>query len=123
MPRRRRPTASLPPSDVRFLVDEQLPPALARWLAAEGHDAQHVLDVGLQGARDRDIWNQATTIGAVIVTKDADFVEKAKRGGGAPVVWITMGNCRKQELLDRFQHVLPQVTTALEAGENIVELR
>jgi hypothetical protein len=28
---------------VRFLIDAQLPPALARHLAAQEHDAQHVL--------------------------------------------------------------------------------
>ena len=27
-----------------FLVDAQLPPALARWLAAKGHQALHVAD-------------------------------------------------------------------------------
>jgi predicted nuclease of predicted toxin-antitoxin system len=32
---------------VRFLIDAQLPPALARYLAALGHDAKHVSDVGL----------------------------------------------------------------------------
>ncbi len=29
---------------MRFLVDAQLPPALARWLAANGHAAEHVAD-------------------------------------------------------------------------------
>lgn len=32
---------------MRFLVDAQLPPALARWLTERGHDAVHVLDLGL----------------------------------------------------------------------------
>jgi predicted nuclease of predicted toxin-antitoxin system len=30
---------------MRFLVDAQLPPALANWLAAQGHDAAHVADL------------------------------------------------------------------------------
>ena len=29
---------------MRLLVDAQPPPALARWLTAQGHDAQHVFD-------------------------------------------------------------------------------
>jgi len=37
---------------VRCLIDAQLPPALARWLTAEGHDAIHVIDVGLAQAPD-----------------------------------------------------------------------
>lgn len=32
---------------MRFLVDAQLPPALARWLAAQGHEAEHVGDIGM----------------------------------------------------------------------------
>jgi predicted nuclease of predicted toxin-antitoxin system len=40
---------------MRFLVDAQLPAALARWLAAEGHRAEHVADIGLAGALDKEI--------------------------------------------------------------------
>lgn len=36
----------------RFLIDAQLPPALARWLVAQGHAAEHVNDAGLDGADD-----------------------------------------------------------------------
>ncbi|WP_196502044.1 DUF5615 family PIN-like protein [Aestuariivirga litoralis] len=32
---------------MRFLVDALLPPALARWLAEQGHDALHVNDRNL----------------------------------------------------------------------------
>ena len=42
-----------------FLVDAQLPPGLARWLADQGHSAQHVNDLGLAGAEDSVIWNHA----------------------------------------------------------------
>ena len=31
---------------MKFLIDNQLPAALARWLTAKGHDAVHVLDIG-----------------------------------------------------------------------------
>ena len=32
---------------MRFLVDAQLPPALARMIAEAGHEADHVIDVGV----------------------------------------------------------------------------
>ena len=31
---------------MKFIVDAQLPPALARWLCEQGHQAEHVQDVG-----------------------------------------------------------------------------
>ena len=60
---------------MNFLVDAQLPPGLARWLADQGHSAQHVNDVGLAGAEDFVIWNHALGVDAIIVTKDEDFAE------------------------------------------------
>lgn len=59
---------------MRFLVDAQLPPAVARWLTEEGHDAQHVFDLGLHQATDRAIWAKARELTAAIITKDEDFV-------------------------------------------------
>lgn len=60
-----------------FLVDAQLPPALARWLSGQGHEAHHVEDVGLRDADDGPIWAHALSVGAVILTKDEDFAERA----------------------------------------------
>ena len=51
-----------------FLVDAQLPLALARWLSQQGHTAQHVDDIGLREADDQEIWNQALSTGAIVVT-------------------------------------------------------
>ena len=64
---------------MNFLVDAQLPPGLARWLADQGHSAQHVNDVGLAGAEDSVIWNHALGVDAIIVTKDEDFAERTAR--------------------------------------------
>ena len=54
---------------MKFLVDAQLPPALAHWLREAGPEAAHVEDVGLREADDRSIWAHALATGAVIVTK------------------------------------------------------
>jgi hypothetical protein len=42
---------------MRFLVDAQLPPALARWLATKGHEAEHVADRRMEAATDSAIWD------------------------------------------------------------------
>jgi hypothetical protein len=38
---------------MRFIVDNQLPTALARWLSARGGDAVHVLDIAFASSRLR----------------------------------------------------------------------
>lgn len=108
---------------MRFLVDAQLPPALARYLAAGGHEAEHVVDIGLSGAKDQAIWEYAARVGAVIVSKDEDFAQRTFFGkGGPPVVWIRLSNTRKRELLLWFEPMLPWITEALERGERLVEI-
>jgi hypothetical protein len=61
---------------MRFLIDAQLPPALVRWLIEAGHEAEHVVDRGMQAASDAAIWNLALREHAAIVTKDEDFAQR-----------------------------------------------
>jgi predicted nuclease of predicted toxin-antitoxin system len=108
---------------MRFLVDAQLPPALARWLAAEGHEAEHVSDCGLSGAADPAIWDHAASVDAVIVTKDEDFAQRKTLDREGPrVVWIRLPNTRRRELLVWFEMVLPRLLQALERGETLIEI-
>ncbi len=108
---------------MRFLVDAQLPPALARWLASRGHDAEHVADRGLAAADDRTIWRHAAATGAILVTKDEDFaVIRTLEDEGPPVLWIRLGNTRRREFLRWFERILPTALSALERGDSLVEL-
>ncbi len=108
---------------MRFLVDDQLPPALARWLVSRGHAAAHVRDLGLGGASDRMIWEEARRTGCVIVSKDDDFLNLQRQLPGPALMWITLGNCSKLVLLARMEKALPEVLTALDAGETLIEIR
>jgi predicted nuclease of predicted toxin-antitoxin system len=71
---------------MRFIVDAQLPPALARSLTAKGHEAEHVADRGLHAASDNAIWDFAMQEGAVIVTKDEDFAQRKAQADSGPAV-------------------------------------
>lgn len=51
---------------MKFLVDAQLPPALAAWIVERGHEAQHVAYIGMVSATDEDLWRLALKIGAVV---------------------------------------------------------
>jgi predicted nuclease of predicted toxin-antitoxin system len=108
---------------MRFLVDAQLPPALARTLATGGHEAEHVADIGLGGAKDQTIWEYAARVGAVIVSKYEDFAQRTFFGKGGPrVVWIRLPNARKRELPLWFEPILPRIIEALKRSERLIEI-
>ena len=109
---------------MKFLIDNQLPPALAKFLIQEGHIAEHVSDVGLSEASDAEICRHAAENSLVIVSKDEDFSQTALRPeSGLQVVWVRLGNCRKSALLAAFESSLPAVRLAIEAGERLIEVR
>jgi predicted nuclease of predicted toxin-antitoxin system len=58
---------------MRFLVDNALCPALAELLTEAGHDGLHVRSLGLQHARDVDIFDRAASDDRIVVSADTDF--------------------------------------------------
>lgn len=59
---------------MKFLVDNQLPLALARHLESHGLAASHVAEIGLDQATDDGIWQYAADGGFAIISKDEDFL-------------------------------------------------
>jgi predicted nuclease of predicted toxin-antitoxin system len=57
----------------RFLVDEDLPRSLAGALVQAGLDTEHVVDVGLRGKPDAEIFEYAATQRLAIITADVGF--------------------------------------------------
>lgn len=107
---------------MRFLIDAQFPPALARHIESRGHKAEHVADLALERAPDPRIRARAAETDAVIVTKDEDFAVHHILHDGPSVVWVRIGNTRRAELLRRFDAELPKIVAALERGETLIEL-
>lgn len=107
---------------MKFLIDEQLPVGLADWLAARGHDAQHARDAGLKSALDREVRDHALAVGAILVTKDADF-STAIASKGLTVVWLRLGNASNQELYSTFDRAWGDIEHALAEGQSLVEVR
>ena len=114
-----RPRAAL-----RVWVDAQLPPVLARWLGeVPDIEATHTFELGLLGASDATIFAAAREAGAVVVTKDADFVELVDRRGPPPqVVWVTTGNVTNAALRALVAAAWTRAVELLRAGEPLVEL-
>ena len=108
---------------MKFLIDNQLPMALARWLAARGIDAVHVLDADLATSSDRQVWDHALAEDRIVVSKDEDFFHLANRPGDTGrLLWVRMGNCRATALLARFETAWPGIEQSFTAGHRIVLL-
>ncbi len=108
---------------MRFLVDAQLPPALARWLSASGHEADHVADKGMAAAKDTVIGEYALDNDFVIVTKDEDFAQRAMLAPKCPIIiWIRLPNTRRRERLVWFDTTISDILSAVERGERLIEV-
>jgi predicted nuclease of predicted toxin-antitoxin system len=109
---------------VKFVVDNQLPVTLARYLEARGFDGQHVLEIGLAEAEDAEICRYAESQDRVVISKDEDFIYQAKRPTSkVRVVWVRLGNCRTPALLAAFERSWFDIESCLNAGDRIIELR
>ena len=109
---------------MKVWLDAQLSPAIARWLSTQfGVEAVAVRDLGLHQAKDRDIFFKARAAGAVVVTKDHDFVVLLEAHGAPPqVLWITCGNTSNAHLQEILLGSWPRAAKLLAAGEPLVEV-
>lgn len=108
---------------MKFLVDNQLPAALARWLAGKC-DALHVLDRGWETTPDAGIWSHAVAENRIVVSKDEDFFHLANRPGDpGRLLWVRIGNCRTTALLARFEAQWAAIEREFVSGQRVVELR
>jgi predicted nuclease of predicted toxin-antitoxin system len=64
---------------VKLLLDENISPAAAVALAAEGIDAWHVRDRGLEGASDHELLDRAYAEDRILVTLNVGDFEKLVR--------------------------------------------
>lgn len=109
---------------MNFVVDAQLPPALARWIASQGHDASHVFELGLTAADDPVIWECARSEQAVIISKDEDFLDHwLMSDTPVALIWIRRGNCSNRALMEWLEPLWPDAVGRLEQGEKLIELR
>ncbi len=110
---------------MRFVVDAQLPPALARALSEVGHKAEHVTDFGMHEADDSSIWDYALEENAAIITKDEDFPHRLRQNPQkAPtIIWLRIGNTSRRNLLLLVQSVLPKLDALVQSGEKLIEIR
>lgn len=106
-----------------FVVDAQLPPALAKRLVEAGHEAVHVHEIGLGASSDEEIGREAVRRKAFLITKDEDFVVRSNLGLlQVPVIWVRIGNTTNRALWARLEPVLREILAAIDGGERVVEV-
>ncbi len=98
----------------RFLIDANLPRWFSLWA---GGDCEFVHDLGA-GWSDTQIWDYAAANGLTIVSKDADFSDRALLAGdaGPRVIHVRVGNLRIEELHQYLTAVWPDVCRASDAS-------
>jgi predicted nuclease of predicted toxin-antitoxin system len=106
-----------------LILDAHLSPGLAPWISETfGIECYSATYLGLRDALDTDIFVEARTRRAIVVTKDEDFVELFSRLGSPPkIVWLTCGNTSKQRLKVIFQEYL-QLSIQLLENTDLVEI-
>lgn len=104
---------------MKFLVDENLPPRLAAWLSALGHDAIHVGQCGLLGAGDDAVAELAAREGRIIVTQDADFGRPKE---GVRALRLRLGNAPTAALIAWLAARLEAALARFESGDAMVIL-
>ena len=109
---------------MRWIIDAQLPPALCGFLEFYGHQAEHVMALGMGDASDSVIWDYALEYEAVIITKDEDFQIRVLAAQEVPsIVWLRVGNCSRHALMQWLEPLRTTVEDRLKAGEKLIEIR
>ncbi|MGE5304003.1 MAG: DUF5615 family PIN-like protein [Alphaproteobacteria bacterium] len=98
---------------------------MTRWIEETfGVECLHVRDLGLRDAEDREIFQKARDSGAVVMTKDEDFVHLVGRNGPpSQVIWITSGNMANDRFKSLLLKTLQDTISLIESGEPVVEIK
>ena len=107
-------------------LDAQLSPDLASWISERFTPIQAVpvRELGLRNADDREIFAQARSAGAFVMTKDRDFLHLLFEQGPPPhVIWLRVGNSSNQALQTVLLRTLKEAVASLREGEPWVEIR
>lgn len=107
---------------MRFLADMGVAQRVVEWLRAEGHDAVHLRDEGLQRMPNGGIFEKAASENRIILTFDLDFGEIVALSGGrwVSVILFRLHNTRTPHVIDRLETVLRDSAHSLEEGAIVV---
>jgi len=98
----------------RLLIDENLPFSLVRLLSV---DCVHASEIAAQ-ASDTLLWNTARQNNWMVLTRDTDFFDRLLVHGAPPkVIWVRLGNVRKNALIELLLSRWPAMQLLLETND------
>jgi predicted nuclease of predicted toxin-antitoxin system len=109
---------------IKFFVDTQLPPLLAKFLAEKDFDAIHTTDFP-EGhlLQDTEIVKIAISEQRIIITKDSDFLDNYLLKGAPPkILLLKLGNISNRELLEVIDLYLQQLINQFESQSELIML-
>jgi predicted nuclease of predicted toxin-antitoxin system len=108
----------------KFIIDTQLPPVLAKFLAREGYDVVHTSDYpNGHLLSDSEIRKISISESRIIITKDSDFFEAYLLRGAPPrVLYLQLGNIKNKELIQLLNNNLQTILHKFETGSDLVQL-
>ncbi len=103
---------------MKFLADMGLARSTVAFLRAQGHDAVHLRDQGLQQLEDDEIVEKARIEGRVILTHDLDFGRIIAVGWASvpSVITFRLNDMRPAQVNRYLAEVLARFAERLEAG-------
>ncbi len=103
---------------MKFLLDQGLPRSTVVALLERGYDADHVGQVGLETASDREILQQARDQGATVVTFDADFhaLLAVDNATTPSTIRIRIEGLKGNDVADLIEQVVAAAASELKAG-------
>jgi len=107
---------------IKFIVDTQLPPRLAKFLQEKGFDAIHTTFFP-EGhlLKDLEIVKIAIDENRIIISKDNDFLDNFLLKGTPPrVLLLQFGNLPNGELLELFDINLSNLVHFLKRGADFL---
>jgi predicted nuclease of predicted toxin-antitoxin system len=90
---------------MKFIVDAQLPKRLSVWIAEQGYDCIHTLDLPDKNlTSDSEVIRVSLENNRIVVSKDSDFYEHfVVYGTPKKLLMICLGNIVNKKLIELFE--------------------
>lgn len=109
---------------VKFFVDTQLPPLLAKFLTEKQYNAIHTTDFP-EGhlLQDSEIVRIAIAENRIVITKDSDFLDNYLLKGAPPkILLLKLSNISNRDLLHVIDLYLQQIVEQFETQADVIML-